>query len=57
MLEFIVKLFVLVHKVRDVWEWLNCIHADASEGGAVMSRCGFRSVRYLEVKYVAITQG
>ena len=22
----------------------------ASEGGAVMSRCGFRSVRYLEVK-------
>ena len=43
-------LFVLVHKVRDVWEWLNCMHADASEGGAVMSRCGFRSVRYLEVK-------
>ena len=50
MLEFIVKLFVLVHKVRDVWEWLNCMHVDTSEGGAVMSRCGFRSVRYLEVK-------
>ena len=32
---------------RDVWEWL---HVDTSEGGAVMSRCGFRSVRYLEVK-------
>ena len=44
------KLFVLVHKVRDVWEWLNCMHVDTSEGGAVMSRCGFRSVRYLEVK-------
>ena len=44
------RLFVLVHKVRDVWEWLNCMHADTSEGGAVMSRCGFRSVRYLEVK-------
>ena len=43
-------LFVLVRKVRDVWEWLNCMHADTSEGGAVMSRCGFRSVRYLEVK-------
>ena len=28
------------------------LHActDTSEGGAVMSRCGFRSVRYLEVK-------
>ena len=26
MLGFIVKLFVLVHKVRDVWEWLNCMH-------------------------------
>ena len=25
-------------------------HVDTSEGGAVMSRCGFRSVRYLEVK-------
>ena len=44
------KQFVLVRKVRDVWEWLNCIHVDTSEGGAVMSRCGFRSVRYLEVK-------
>ena len=42
-------LFVLVRKVRDVWEWLNCMHVDTSEG-AVMSRCGFRSVRYLEVK-------
>ena len=50
MLGFIVKLFVLVHKVRDVWEWLNCMHVDTGEGGAVMSRCGFRSVRYLEVK-------
>ena len=40
-------LFVLVGKVRDVWEWLNCMHVDTSEGGAVMSRCGFRSVRYL----------
>jgi len=28
MLGFIVKLFdnVLVRKVRDVWEWLNCMH-------------------------------
>ena len=26
------------------------MHVDTSEGGAVMSRCGFRSVRYLEVK-------
>ena len=43
-------LFVLVRKVRDVWEWLNCMYVDTSEGGAVMSRCGFRSVRYLEVK-------
>ena len=50
MLGFIVKLYVLVHKVRDVWEWLNCMHVDTSEGGAVMSRWGFRSVRYLEVK-------
>ena len=33
-----------------VWEWLNCMHVDTSEGGAVMSKCGFRSVRYLEVK-------
>ena len=29
-------LFVLVHKVRDVWEWLNCMHVDTSEGGAGM---------------------
>jgi len=29
-------------KVRDVWKWLNCMHVDTSEGGAVMSRCGFR---------------
>ena len=28
----------------------ECMHVDTSEGGAVMSRCGFRSVRYLEVK-------
>ena len=49
MFGFIVKLFVLVRKVRDVWEWLSCMHVDTSEGGAVMSRCGFRSVRYLEV--------
>ena len=27
-----------------------CTYVDTSEGGAVMSRCGFRSVRYLEVK-------
>ena len=33
-----------------VWEWLNYMHVDTSEGGAVMSRCGFRSVGYLEVK-------
>ena len=46
----LVKLFVLVRKVRDVWEWLNCMHVDTSEGGAVMSRCGFRSVCCLEVK-------
>jgi len=32
-----------------VWEWLNCMHVDTSEGGAVMSRCGFRSVHYLDV--------
>ena len=44
---------VLVRKVRDVWEWLNCMHIDTSEGGAVMPRCGFQSVRYLEVKYIA----
>jgi len=50
MLGFIVKLFVLVRKVRDVWKWLNCMHVDTSEGGAVMSRCGFWSVRYLEIK-------
>ena len=37
-------IFVLVRKVRDVWEWLNCIHVDTSEGEAVMSRCGFRRV-------------
>ena len=43
-------LFVLVRKVRDVWDWLNCMHVDTSEGGATMARCGFRSVRYLEVK-------
>ena len=36
--------------VRDVWEWLKCMHVDTSEGGAVMSRYGFRSVRFLEVK-------
>jgi len=35
---YIVKLFVLMRKVRDVWEWLNCMHVDTSEGGAVMSR-------------------
>ena len=46
------KIFVLVRKVRDVWEWLNCMHAHmrTSEEVAAMSRCGFRSVRYLEVK-------
>jgi len=33
-LGFKVKLFVLVREVRDVWEWLNCMHA--CEGGAVM---------------------
>jgi len=26
------------------------VYLDTSEGGAVMSRCGFRSVPYLEVK-------
>jgi len=26
------------------------MHVDTSEGGAVMSRCGFWSVCYLEVK-------
>ena len=50
MLGYTVKLFVIVREVRDVWEWLNCMHVDTSEGGAVMSRCGFRSVRYLELK-------
>jgi len=25
------------------------MHVDTSEGGAVMSRCGFRSVHYLDV--------
>ena len=58
MLGFIVKLFVLVlvRKVRDVWEWLNCIHVAVatSEAGAVMSRCGFRSVPYLEVNKNAL---
>ena len=39
-----------MHKVRDMWEWLNYMHVDTSKGGAVMSRCGFRSIRYLEVK-------
>ena len=34
-----------------VWEWLNCMHVDTSEGGAVMSMCGFRSVHYLEVRF------
>jgi len=52
MLGFMVNLFVLVHKVLDVWEWLSCMHVyvDTSEGGVVMSRCGFRSVHYLEVE-------
>jgi len=53
-LGFVVKLFVLMCKIRDVWEWLNCMQIQLqviiSEGGAVMSRCGFRSARYLEVK-------
>ena len=26
-------LFVLVRKVRDVWEWLNCMHVDTSDQG------------------------
>ena len=43
-------LFVLVRKERDMWEWLNCMRVDTSEGGAVMSRCGFQNVRYLEIK-------
>ena len=34
----VVKLFVLVSKVRDLWEWLNCMHIDTNEEGAVMSR-------------------
>ena len=42
-------LFVLVCKVRDVWEWLNCMHVGGG-GGAVMSRCGFRSVRCSEFR-------
>jgi len=29
---------------------LHACRVDTSEGGAVMSRCGFRSVHYLEVK-------
>ena len=49
-LQVVIVYVVLVRKVRDVWEWLNCMYVDTSEGGAVMSRCGFRSVRYLEVK-------
>jgi len=36
-------LFVLVRKVRDVWEWLNCMHVDTSEGGAVMSQLLLRA--------------
>jgi len=58
-----ILILVLVRKVCDVWEWLNCmpvdlarrLESDTSEAGAVMSRCGFRSVRYLEVKYVEKT--
>ena len=47
----IVYVRVLCARYVDVWEWLNCMHVDTSEGGgAVMSKCGFRSVRYLEVK-------
>ena len=46
MLGLVKYLYILVRKVRDVWEWLNC----TSEEVAAMSRCGFRSVRYLEVK-------
>jgi len=43
-----------VRKVRDV---LECMHVDTSEGGAVMSRWGFRSVHYLEVKKHCKTLG
>ena len=50
MLGFIVKLFALLHEVRDVWEWLNFMHVQVRELGAVMSWWGFQSVRYLEVK-------
>ena len=39
-----------MRKVRDVWEWLN----RTSEEVAAMSRCGFRRVRYLEVKNNAL---
>ena len=39
-----------MRKVRDVWEWLKCMHVDTSEGGALISRCGLWSFRYLEVK-------
>ena len=48
----IVYVGVICTRAQDtcVWAWLNCMHVDTSEGGAVMSRCGFRSVRYLEVK-------
>ena len=34
-------LFVLVRKVCDVWEWLNCMHVDASEEGAVNVKVWF----------------
>ena len=34
-------LFVLVRKVRDVWQWLNCMHVDTSEGGAVNVKVWF----------------
>ena len=40
MLGFIVKLFVLVRKVG-----VGVAEFHASEGGAVMSRCGFRRVK------------
>ena len=38
---FIVKLFVLCAQGTCVWEWLNCMHVDTSEGGAVMSKVWF----------------
>ena len=34
-------LLVLVRKVHDVWEWLNCMHVDTSEGGAVNVKVWF----------------